>query len=293
MGELVSNTANLNIDGLGEPAVKLLDKLSDVLDWNVSSMGAHRLAQSEFINYIKTTDTIPESLKPALLYNSKKILKEFANQQDVITYGISLLNDVVYVDDIDDEWLYEFMDGAGKASSEELKMFWGKILATECNQKDSIPKRLLFILKQMDSETALAFTNLCSTCIYIVDDEGDAQYQPVIVGFRPKDGNPISYNEIIELSTLGLIEYCDPFNGPYHSDGLTDECILYYFGKGYEGLVKDGILYVGLVLFTKAGESLARIIDVEPIPNYIENYYIPFLKHFQKTLDELKTMGIS
>lgn len=290
MRELISNTANLNIDGLSEPAVKLLDKLSDVLEWNVSSMGAHRMAQVEFINYVRSSDSIPDSMKPALLYNSKKILKEFANQQDVISYGISLLNDIVFVDDIDDEWLYEFMDGAGKASTEELKLIWGKLLASECNEKDSIPKRLLFILKQMDSEIATSFSKLCSTCIRLQDEQGEELYQPIIVGFKPEEGNPITYNDIIELATLGLIEYCAPFNGPYVTDGLAEDSNVYYYDNKYEGLVRDGRLYVGLVLFTKAGESLASLIDVDPISNYVEDYYLPFLEHFQKTIDDLKSL---
>lgn len=281
MSELLSNNANININGLGEPAVKLLDKLSNVLDWNATNMGAHRIAQTEFIDFILSTDSIPDALKPALIYNSKKILKEFANQQDVISYGISFLNDTVFVEDIEDEWLYEFMDGAGKASSEELKLIWGKILATECNQKDSIPKRLLFILKQMDSDVASSFTKLCSTCIHFINDDKEIEYQPIVVGYKPEDKCPVIYNEIIELATLGLIEYHDPITGSYTILGLNDNQTIMYYDKEYCGLINDGVLQVGLVIFTKAGESLAKIIDVEPIPYFIEDCYLPFCEHIQ------------
>lgn len=288
MSNLISNTNNINIDGMSEPAVKLLDKLSTIIDWNMSSMGAHRLAQEDFIGFIRSSDDIPEALKPALVYNSKKILKEFSNQQDVIAYGVKLLNDIVYVDEIDDEWLYEFMDGAGRATSDELKMIWGKILASECNEKNSIPKRLLFILKQMDSDVALAFSRLCSTCIHYENDEGGVEYQPIVVDYKSRDDCPVTYNDIIELSALGLIEYNDSLTGPYTICELDDKSEINYFDKTYYNLVNNGVFVLGLVLFTRAGESLAKNIEVEPIPDYIENCYLPFLNHLQKMKKELK-----
>lgn len=288
MSELISNNVNINIEGIGEPAVKLLEKISNVLDWNATNMGAHRLAQAEFIGFIKSTDSIPDSIKPALIYNSKRILKEFANQQDVISYGISLLNDIVFVDDIENEWLYEFMDGAGKASSEELKLIWGKILATECNENNSIPKRLLFILKQMDSDVASSFTKLCSTCIHFINDDKEIEYQPIVVGYKPDNRCPLSYNEIIELATLGLIEYHDPITGSYTILGLNDNQTIMYYDKEYGGLINDGVLQVGFVIFTHAGEALAKIIDVDPLPNYIEDCYLPFCEHIQEWKKDLE-----
>lgn len=293
MDSLVSNTNNINIDNLSEPATKLIDKMSFVLDWNLTNMGAHRLAQKEYIEYISSADSIPAAVKPALIYNSKKIIKEFANQQDVVSYGISLLNDVVFVDDIDDEWLYEFMDGAGKASTDELKMLWGKILATECNKKESVPKRLLYILKQMDSEVASSFTKLCSTCIQFINDEGNAELQPIVISYQPKEHSIMYYNEIIELGTLGLIEYNNPQNGGYTINKLDDNKAVIYAGKQYNGLINNGVLHVGLVLFTKAGEALAKIVDTDSIPNYMEEAYIPYVKHLEEIIRKLEAFPMS
>ena len=291
MGSLVSNTNNINIDDLSEPATKLIDKLSSVLDWNISNMGAHRLAQKEYIDYISSSDSIPAEVKPALIYHSKKIIKEFSNQQDVVSYGVNLLNNVVYVDEIDDEWLYEFMDGAGKASTEELKMLWGKILATECNEKDSVPKRLLYILKQMDSEVASSFTKLCSICIQFINDEGDAELQPIVINYQPKEHGLMYYNEIIELGTLGLIEYSNPQAGGFTINKLDDNQAILYSGKEYDGLISDGVLHVGLVLFTKSGEALARVIDTESVPDYMENAYIPYVKHMEELIKEFESLA--
>ena len=67
------------------------------------------------------------------------------------------------------------MDQARLISDEVFQSIWGKILAEECNDNNSIPKKLLYTLAQMDREDAETFTTLCSLAVK-VDDE----YEPVI-----------------------------------------------------------------------------------------------------------------
>ena len=141
-------------------------------------------------------------------------------------------------------------------TDEVFQSIWGKILAEECNDNNSIPKKLLYILAQMDREDAETFTTLCSLAVK-VDDE----YEPVIWCHRLDEYKKwgITFDKIISLIALGLIEAnLGPIAPGYDSE--------------YEMEKETKTVRVGNVLFTKSGQALHRAISVEKKEGFFEEY---------------------
>ena len=78
---------------------------------------------------------------------------------------------------VDDYWLEQFMDKARLVSDATFQVLWGRILAEECNKPGSIPKALLHIMEQMDSNMAASFMNVAAVSIWYESD-GDKVWTP-------------------------------------------------------------------------------------------------------------------
>ena len=168
----------LDIDGAADVANNLLDKLGTAVGWGVNRETPERIAIATYIEDIKNSD-YDSLLKAALISQAKKTIKEYCNQKDVVGFAINELREGANPQKVDDDWIALFMNQARLISDEVFQSIWGKILAEECNDNNSIPKKLLYTLAQMDREDAETFTTLCSLAVK-VDDE----YEPIILCHR-------------------------------------------------------------------------------------------------------------
>lgn len=277
---------NINIDGIDKPILELLRYIEETIGWSISSLQPHKEALDIYMNSIKQRNDIPEELKAILIYNAKRDLKKLANQVESVKYGLSIIDGKPNTQNLNEEWLYSFIDGAGSAYQADLKLLWGKILKKQC-ESGSISKRLLMIIPQMDSQNAIAFTGLLSASMYFLTDDREKKYMPIIFSSNEEEGSPIRYDDYVELQSLGLIEFSfSPLGGYYETfpDGCSE---IYYFDEIYTDLVVDNKLNVGSVILTRAGQELASIIETEKIPDYISNICMPYLKNPHKSLDDM------
>jgi hypothetical protein len=155
----------IDTTGLGQIGVALLNKVSDAAGWIVNHDTPRRLANKVFVNDIQNSD-LSAFDKHVLLCNMNKLTKEYSNQQNVIKIALESLKSHAQPNKVNDMWISQFMDKARFVSSEQFQLIWGKILAEECNNPDSIPKSLLFTLEQMDKQDAESFI-ICVPVLYI------------------------------------------------------------------------------------------------------------------------------
>lgn len=238
----------LDIDGAADVVNNLLDKLGTAVGWGVNRETPERIAIATYIEDIKNSD-YDSLLKAALISQAKKTIKEYCNQKDVVGFAINELREGANPQKVDDDWIVLFMDQARLISDEVFQSIWGKILAEECNDNNSIPKKLLYTLAQMDREDAETFTTLCSLAVK-VDDE----YEPVIWCHRLDEYKKwgITFDKIISLIALGLIEAdLVSIAAGYVIESESNPIKVHYFDSEYEMEKETKTVRVGNVLFTK------------------------------------------
>lgn len=281
----------VNFDGLGEVITNLTNKLADGIGWIANRESAQKIAIDTYIKDIQESD-YDELLKAALISKARKTIKEYCNQNDIYQIAIRNLDSNAKPQDIEADWLDQFMSKAGLVSDITLQHIWGRILAQECNEVNSIPKVVLHILEQLDKRDAIVFSTICSLSVYVKENGKD--YSPIIIAskleeFYSKLG--ITYNALVDLQALGLIEmnmglFDHAYNAKYDRLPIT----IHYYDKTYVFPEKMNAISVGNVIFTKAGQALCSVIEVEEQEGFWEQYCLPIweadVAKFKKNKDD-------
>lgn len=264
-----------------EVASKLIDKLSDAIGWVAIPKGNHKnnlIAQEYLIQKIKEDENIPDIAKAALISNVKKIIKEYINQNDIFNKACEYLDEKSNPENLKDDWVCCFLDNCKYANSDYIKQIWARLLATECNYFNSIPKKLIYILASISPENAFAYTKLCKFALSIPLVE-ERDYNELFIFWRKNEEyfreNGINYGKLLELESIGLVNI-DMDDGFY----ISHEDIKQIDGKvaiGYNDRVisisnMKKKLNVGNVVFTNAGVALYRIIAPETTDNAFEYF---------------------
>ena len=182
--------------GLSNVAGKLLDKLTLYTGWRTSSFEKIQGKQS-FIDDVKKSNLNPIQ-KAAFISNAGKIIKEYANQNNIVKEALPLLIRDANPDRIDEDWITSFMDKARLISNNELQIIWANILAGESNQPGSYSMRTLEVLKNLNKEEAMLFQRLAKVVI---------NYSGTMFIFNEDSfpDNGLKFADILRLEECGLI----------------------------------------------------------------------------------------
>lgn len=118
---------------------------------------------------IKKDAEITSQEKAALIYNSRKFTREYANSKKIYEQAKSHFNSHTQEDKIDNDWLHFFFDKAEKVSNESMQIIWAKLLAGEFNKQGSISRKLIHIISIMDVHSAKSFQTFC---LYVFERYG-------------------------------------------------------------------------------------------------------------------------
>ena len=271
------NNYNLfNFDGMSEVANNLIDKLASATGWYVSRNTPSKIGLNTYIEEIQKKNYDPLT-KAALITNAKKTIKEYCNQKDIVSIAINLLNKDCVPEMLDNDWLSIFMDKARLVTSEDFKLIWGKLLASECDNNGCVPKGLLHILSQIDREDAESFSTLCSLAIKVEDE-----YQPVVNINRFDDyaNWGLDFDKLVNLKALGLIEMDFSKLLAYSICPKEIPIKAKYFNHEFECSKRKNQMKIGSVMFTKLGQALCKAITVNEATNFWDKYCLPFLKMY-------------
>lgn len=265
----------IDVEGISDVANNLLDKLSDAVGWIVNRETPSKIAVNTYIEDIKNSSHTPLE-KAALISTSKKAIKEYSNQLNIIGIAANSMGKNARPECLEDDWILQFMDRARLVSDETFQFIWGKILATECNNPQSVPRALLSILSQMDKEDAETFTTLCSMSINVLDE-----YNPIVIRekFDEYKQFGLDYEKLISLKALGLIEMDFGGVAAGYEIANKDEMVkVQYFDKEYAYRENKSNIEVGNVIFTKSGQALHRAIVSEKIDGFWEEFCWPWFE---------------
>lgn len=249
---------------------KMIDRLSNFFVWCVNHDTPNRIALDTYISDIQNSDMDPLT-KAALISNARKTIREYKNQCNIVAIAMENLKSDAQPDKVDEDWLAQFMDKARLVNNDELKFIWGRILSGEFNAPKSVPKVLLHILEQMDTNAAHDFMAVSNTTIKVFDD-GKWEYEPLIFLKRPSleyyKERGISFDSLIELEALGLIHY----NPTTYFQASHESKTIYYNDVAYDTQeTRRSNLLLGNVLFTNAGRALFSVVEAERDSEYLND----------------------
>lgn len=268
----------ISFDGAADVMNNLINKLSDAIGWIATRDTPNRMAVDTYIQEIKDSNLNPAT-KAALISNARKTIREHRNQSEVLKIALQSLSPSATPEQVDDDWLAQFMDKARLVSDEKFRILWGNILAEECNHPDSIPKALLHIMEQMDKNMAEAFMNVAALSVWY-EYEGDKFYTPIIKGsnieeYYRKQG--VNYGDLVELQSVGLIKMEFGFMECSFTQSVTEfPVVVHYHDQEYAINGSNDGIPCGNVVYTNAGGALCKTISALKIDDFFEEHCIPF-----------------
>ena len=270
----------INLDGLGECAKALLDKITSAIGWVATRETPKRIAIQTYIDDIKHGNFDPLT-KAVLISTAQKTIAEYANQKAIIQHAISSMKETADPKQVENDWISQFMDKARLVSDSDFQLIWGRILAEECNTPGSVPRSLLHILGQMERNDAERFTKLCSFSVAVIEND-KFTYSPIVTDSIFKDyisTHGLDFDSLVDLRALGLIEMnMGLFDCSYSSSFSNLPIEVHYFDKRYVLPDEAKVLPVGNVIFTKTGQVLCQAIVAEEQEDFFDKYCVPFWK---------------
>lgn len=276
MNDLVFNVNTGNIVN------HFLDKIENSIGWVVNKETPKKIAKQTLIKEIQSSN-LPVAQKVAMISNINRLIKEYCNQYKIIELSAPyfLIDD--NIDNLNDDWIHLFMDKARFVSNENFQLIWSKILVSEVNIPNSIPKQLLFVLEKMDKDDAEAFSKIVSISIYTSNRNGIKDHSPVVFYNKFIDYYneiDLTYDDIVSLSSLGLIETdIGPLSSGYViTNDKPKKFEIHYGNKLYISKLQTDKFRVGNMIYTKSGNALcnALVANVDKRYDYFEKYCIPY-----------------
>lgn len=281
MGDVKFNFIEADLEPVGEVAITLLDKFDKAMGWVATPKGKRKEMQEAidcYIEEIKGNDKLNTLTKAALISEARKTIKEYCNLKDIVHLAIEQLNEESKPENVDEDWLSYFSEHAKLISREDVKILWGKVLATECNESGSISKQLINTLLLIGKQEAELFNKLCQFSVERIKGElGNEKTLLIffddVMDFVKK--NKLNTKTNYELEALGLINVIPS------GIGIEEDNEHSVFGCIYhDALIEissaSNYFPLGNVAFTRNGEILAELINVEKngsFLNYIKQNY--------------------
>lgn len=216
-------------------------------------------ARQYLIESIKNDDGLSPQQVSSLIFNSRKLVKEYANCKTIFEDAKKKFEKNADTKRVDVDWTAMFFDKARLVNKEDMQIIWSNILAQEVNTPGCINPSLLHTLSIMTHKQAKFFCNISRFCFksYKSDTINPLIfYSTNVIAY--KDSN-IDDKKLRELHRLGLIEYSP------QSEFIFDNKAIFTTGTKVITVYGDpnnqNKIKAGNVIFTSDGQTLYSIID--------------------------------
>lgn len=126
------------------------------------------------------------------------------NIENIAQQAPEMLPPVASDEPVDQDWTADFLENCKNVSSEEMQSIWARILAGEVAQPGSFSKRTLAFVKTLSKPEAFLFSKFCN----LLWKHPDNYYVHIALSNnRLRDDFGISYLDLVELDSLGLIKH--------------------------------------------------------------------------------------
>ena len=260
----------LNLEGLSDVVIKLLDMLEKVGVWVVTPKGAYKdfeEAIEEYKKYFMNDDSLPILEKTRKYAQARKELKEYINKGMIISYAVNDIKKDAQTYNVDEEWLMYFFDSAKNISDDKMQRIWGKLLAERVNGKRGITKRLINIFSMIEQQDIELFCMLCAMSFKHFNDK-EGVYPLIYIRNHPAYYNKYGirrYN-LAQLDNLGLIEY--DTHGNFVLPAIVPTLL---YDEYIIDLESNFRINTGNVRFTEVGKVLYNMTQIVIVEDFLTN----------------------
>lgn len=260
----------INLGDISKPATALIEKVSGAVGGFYEPWQIRRIARAEAdadliktLSEIETTELKQRALQRFMYEETKKQ----SNIESITSQSLSQLNEGAKPDEIEEDWITNFLDKCRLVSDEEMQSIWARILAGEANEPGKFSKRTVNFMQSLDKQDALLFTKLCAFNWILADIES------FIFDFNAEiyTKNGINFNILTHFEAIGLISFDNTYG--YQIQEYSQTTVAVYKNATYTlkfPKEKDNNLDTGLVLLTNIGRELANICISETIAGFDE-----------------------
>ncbi len=260
----------IDLSGLSEPGVKLIEKMSDAIGAIYKPTGIRREAKAQadadktkLISKLQL-EGIERRAVDRLL---KKEVQRQENLENITIKAAVNLQPGEEVKEIDQDWLTTFINESEDISDADLQSLWAKILSEEAKNQGSYNKRTLKFLSSLskhEAETISYFgkfvwlTHTLTPILYTTEEDLENKFG-------------INFETLSLLDSLGVIQlgmgYLLTFGG---KNG-----VIHYYGRQVKFKFKsdekkEWSLDTGQAILTPLGVQLIKLCGSTPDMEYLE-----------------------
>lgn len=255
---------------LGQPASRLIDKVSEAIGGIAKPWQAKRMAKAETEAELIRAEgrlKISELERRGL----ERLVREEGQKQENIERIVEAAAERLEADakpeELDDDWIRHFFESCRLTSDSDMQKIWAKILSGQANTPGSFSRRTVNMLSSLDKIDANLFSELSS----FVVDEGRTLIAIYDLEAAALATRGINFKALTELESIGLIKL-DHTAGFILQQNTTDLQVIY--GPTIIQITlpvsANNKVDIGLVMLTESGRQLMKIVD----PSYDEDVLV-------------------
>lgn len=226
-------------------------------------------ANKMLLDEIENDPNMTPMEKYVAMRSLNKVKKEIMNSANIYNFANLMLNGKgksleQLLPTVDDEWLGMYDDISKNVSSQDMQTVWAKILASKCEDENSVSKKLLQVLQIMDSNDAKYFSYLCSHSVMCCNPADKVEYPIFLYPGATKDelevydDEYINYGYLTDFSSLGVINYNSSAGTIIYKK--ADLLIMNYYGEKINIVSSNGKISIGVITYTSCGVELVGIL---------------------------------
>ena len=255
----------LNLEGPAKHLINLIEKVFGVY---IEPHQMRRIARAKVeVAKIKAQGEIEvQDIKRRAL--NRWVTEQTKYQQNIEAITIEALpklKEEAKPDSIEEDWIINFFDKGRKISDCEMRDLWARILSGESNSPGSFSKRTVNCVAEFEKSDIELFERLCRFAWNVPI--------PTPLIFNNLEwvyiGNGLDFDGLAHLESIGLIRF-RPYGQGMLRTGLFSPCVVTYHSRRLTLILPQGIVNIGQVQFTRAGQELYPLVKWEPVSGFWE-----------------------
>lgn len=208
------------------------------------------------------------------------------NMEEILGQAIEKLSPESNPENISEDFIRRTFDYCKSVDDPELQALWASLISSEANEPGGSTRQVLGAIAGMEPEDARLFSKFCSF-VFSVPISGKARFLP----FTTSSVAPlmhaagVKFDELRHLEVLGLISYESLSSYKFDlTPGDASKSTTFSISQNDEvgWLIVDPCekfsIDLGNALLTKAGERIAKIIEVQSISGVLDAVLVDQIK---------------
>lgn len=262
---------------LGQPASRLIEKISDAIGGVAKPWQIKRVAKAEAAADLIRAETqlkVSEIQRRGL----ERVVREEGIKQENIESisqkAAERLGSDAQPEAIDDDWLRHFFERCRLTSNEHMQAVWAKVLAGEATNSGSFSRRTVDIISGLDTKDAQLFARLIEFSI------APCGAIPVIYAAESAalQARGLTFKILTDLESLGLLRF-NNITGFTLKQPQAGVNVIYGSAKVQLTLSEtDPTLEIGTVILTESGSQIMSIVQ----PKFAEDILNEWITAWQE-----------